>query len=98
MALLLEAGKQLDAVMSFKPLTGQQQCTCLAHQSVCSTKVGFIQLLSALYISVHAVPVSALCAGEHVVCVNSTQDEKCTETEDQKRPEKKQCACRLLVT
>lgn len=30
MALLLDAGKQLYAVMSFKPLTGQQQCTCLA--------------------------------------------------------------------
>lgn len=37
MVLLLDADKQLDAVMSFKPLTGQQQCTCLAHQSVCST-------------------------------------------------------------
>lgn len=29
MASLLDAGGQLDAGMSFKPLTGQQQCTCL---------------------------------------------------------------------
>lgn len=37
----------------------------------------------------YEAPVSAFCAGEHVVCVASTQDEKYTETEDQKRPEKK---------
>lgn len=69
MALLLDAGGQLDAGMSFKPLTSQQQCTCLT-------------------IKVYEAPVSVFCPGKHKVCVASTQDEKCTETEDQKRPEK----------
>lgn len=37
----------------------------------------------------YEAPVSVSCAGEYVVCVASTQDEKRTETEDQKWPEKK---------
>lgn len=40
--------------------------------------------------------VSVFCAGEHVVSVASTQDEKYTETEDQKRPEKK-TACMQIA-
>lgn len=37
----------------------------------------------------YEAPVSVFYGGKHVVCVASTQDEKCTKTEDQKRPEKK---------
>lgn len=44
----------------------------------------------------YEVPVSVFCAGEHVVWVASTQDEKCTETEDQKKPEKK-TACMQIA-
>lgn len=35
------------------------------------------------------VCVDSSCADEHVVCIASTQDEKCTETEAQRRLEKK---------
>ena len=42
------------------------------------------------------VSVDSICAGEHVVCIASTQDEKCTETEAQKGPEKKM-ACNQIV-
>lgn len=44
----------------------------------------------------YEAPVSVFYAGEHVVCVASTQDEKCTETKDQKRPEKK-TACMQIA-
>lgn len=41
------------------------------------------------------VCVDSSCADEHVVCIASTQDEKCTETEAQRRLEKK-TACNQI--
>lgn len=89
MALLLDAGRQFDAGMSFKPLTGQQQCTCLATK-VCvphtlDSSSYFqpltFQCMKPLYL--YFIVVSMWCV------LLPPRIEKCTKTEDKKRPEKK---------
>lgn len=87
MALLLDAGGQLDAGMSFKPLTGQQQCTCLTTKVCVPHRLDSSSCFQPLTFQCMNPCICILSWSAQGVCC-STQDEKITETEDQKRPEK----------
>lgn len=98
MALLLDAGKQLDAVMSFRPLRGQQERTCLATRvcapdrldsSSCFQPCTF-QCMQSLYL--YFVLVSMWCV---LLLPRMRNALKMKIRRDQRR---KQHACRLLVT
>lgn len=98
MALLLDAGKQLDAVMSFRPLTGQQKSTCLAtrvcvphrlNSSSCFQPRTF-QCMQSL--NLYFVLVSMWCV---LLPPRMRNALKMKIRRDQRR---KQHACRLLVT
>lgn len=96
MALLLDAGGQLDAGMSFKPLTGQQQCTCLATKvcvphrldsSSCFQPLTF-QCIQPLYL--YFVLVSTRCVLLPPRMRNASELKI-------RRDQRKQHACRLVI-